>query len=54
MDGWTDGQIYTINMCIKYRLYLYKYYNFFNFFLLKLQKWFSQEQWEIFLKSLVK
>ncbi len=40
-----------INTCIMYRLYTYNKYIIiiviFNV-LLKLQKWFSQEQWEIF------
>ncbi len=41
-----------INMCIMYRFYTcYKYIIIiviFYLFSLKLQKWFSQEQWEIF------
>ncbi len=37
-----------INMCIMYRLY-YKYIIIiFYLFSIKLQKWFSQEQWDIF------
>ncbi len=39
-----------INTCIMYRFY--KYYKYiiiiFYLFSLKLQKWFSQEQWEMF------
>ncbi len=37
------------NTCIMYRFYTYKYIIImFYLFWLKLQKWFSQEQWEIF------
>ncbi len=43
-----------INTCIMYRFYTYYKYIIiiiiviFYLFSLKLQKWFSQEQWEIF------
>ncbi len=41
-----------INTCIMYRFYTYYKYIIiiviFYLFWLKLQKWFSQEQWEIF------
>ncbi len=39
-----------IKTCIMYRFYTYYEYIIimFNLFWLKLQKWFSQEQWEIF------
>ncbi len=41
-----------INTCIMYRFYSYYKYIIiiiiFYLFSLKLQKWFSQEQWEIF------
>ncbi len=41
-----------INTCIMYRLFTYYKYIIiiviFYLFWLKLQKWFSQEQWEIF------
>ncbi len=44
-----------IKTCIMYRFYTYykfvfihKYIVIFYLFSLKLQKWFSQEQWEIF------
>ncbi len=39
-----------INMCIMYRFYTYYKYIIVIFYLfwLKLQKWFSQEKWEIF------
>ncbi len=39
-----------INMCIMYRFYTYYKYIIIIFYLfsLKLQKWFSREQWEIF------
>ncbi len=39
-----------INMCIMYRFYTYKYIIIiliFYLFSLKLQKWFSPEQWEM-------
>ncbi len=42
----------VINMCFMYRFYTYYKYIFiiviFYLFWLKLQQWFSQEQWEIF------
>ncbi len=38
-----------INTCIMYRFYTcYKYIIIIVIFYLKLRKWFSQEQWEIF------
>ncbi len=39
-----------INMCIMYRFYTYYKYIIIIFYLfwLKLEKWFNQEQWEIF------
>ncbi len=39
-----------INMCIMYRFYTYYKYIIIIviFYSLKLQKWFGQEQWEIF------
>ncbi len=39
-----------INTCIMYRFYTYYKYIIIIFYLfsLKLQKWFSQEQWEMF------
>ncbi len=38
------------NTCIMYRFYTYNKYIIIMFYLfwLNLQKWFSQEQWEIF------
>ncbi len=42
----------VINTCFMYRFYTYYKYIFiiviFYLFWLKLQQWFSQEQWEIF------
>ncbi len=47
------SMIDIINTCIMYRFYTYYKYIIiivlFYLFSLKLQKWFSQEQWEIFL-----
>ncbi len=44
--------IYIINTCVIYRFYTYYKYIIIiiciYLFSLKLQKWFSQEQWEIF------
>ncbi len=50
-DNYIDRYIDIINKCID-SIYIYIMYVcitiIFNSFLLKLQKWFSQEQWEIF------